>query len=98
MSTFGIKPKILFFISEDWYFWSHRLPIALSARDNGWHVYLMTRVSKFKDRIQRENIHLIPLTKFRRRVQSPVKELQSYYEIFSIYRKIKPNIIHQVAL
>jgi len=97
MSTFGIKPKILFFISEDWYFWSHRLSIARAARDTGWDVYLVTRVSTFRERIQKENIHLIPLTKFRRRLQFPVKELLSFYEILNIYQKIKPDIIHQVA-
>jgi glycosyltransferase involved in cell wall biosynthesis len=97
MSSIGSKPKLMFFISEDWYFWSHRLPIAIAARDTGWEVYLVTRVSTFKERIQKENIHLIPLTKFRRRLQSPVKELLSFYEILKIYQKIKPDIIHQVA-
>jgi len=97
MSKIGSKPKLMFFISEDWYFWSHRLPIALAARDTGLEVYLVTRVSTFKERIQKENIHLIPLTKFRRRLQSPVKELLSFFEISKIYHKIKPDIIHQVA-
>ncbi|MGB5749943.1 MAG: glycosyltransferase, partial [Desulfobacterales bacterium] len=88
----------MFFISEDWYFWSHRLPLALALRDLGWDVYLATRVSTFRKRIERENIHLMPLTKFRRKMQSPGKEVSSFFEILTLYRKIKPDIIHQVAM
>ena len=37
--------KILFFITEDWYFWSHRLPIARAARDTGFEVLVATKVN-----------------------------------------------------
>ena len=26
------QPKLLFLVTEDWYFWSHRLPVARAAR------------------------------------------------------------------
>ncbi len=97
MSSIKNKPKLVLFISEDWYFWSHRLPIALAARDANWDVYLTTRISTLRERIQKENISLIPLNKFRRRLQSPAKEFLSFVELFNIYRKIKPDIVHQVA-
>lgn len=29
------KPRLLFLITEDWYFWSHRRTLAESARDAG---------------------------------------------------------------
>ena len=30
--------KLLFFVTEDWYFCSHRLPLALAAKDAGYEV------------------------------------------------------------
>jgi hypothetical protein len=33
-----IRPKLLYFITEDWFFCSHRLPLALAAQDDGYDV------------------------------------------------------------
>lgn len=92
------KRKLLFFISEDWYFWSHRLPLATSARDLGWDVALTTRISSLKEDILNENIKIFRLKKFKRRIQSPFKELKSLIELIIIYWKFQPDIVHQVAL
>ena len=53
----ALKPKIIYFITEDWYFWSHRLPIARAARDAGFEVLIATRVNKHKERIKNENCY-----------------------------------------
>ena len=38
-----MKKKILFIVSEDWYFISHRLQLALSAKKSGYEVILLSR-------------------------------------------------------
>ncbi len=38
-----MKKKILFIVSEDWYFISHRLQLALSAKKSGYEVVLLSR-------------------------------------------------------
>ncbi len=35
MSEEGVKPKLLYVVTEDWYFCSHRLPLARAARYDG---------------------------------------------------------------
>ena len=64
------RPKILYLVTEDWYFWSHRVPIARAARDAGYEVVVATRVQSHGDRIERENFRLIPLG-WRRRSLNP---------------------------
>src|SRR4051794_8841662 len=32
------RPKLIYLVTEDWYFWSHRLPIARAARDAGFDI------------------------------------------------------------
>jgi glycosyltransferase involved in cell wall biosynthesis len=92
------RKKLLFFISEDWYFWSHRLSIAKAVRDSGWDVAITTRISNLKEDILKENIKIFKLKQFKRRIQSPLKEFKSLLELLIIYRTFRPNIVHHVAL
>jgi len=71
--------------------------LAKAARDSGWDAALTTRISNLKKDILRENIKIFQLKKFKRRIQSPLKELNSLLELLTIYRKFRPDIVHHVA-
>src|SRR5690348_14911191 len=43
--------KLLFLVTEDWYFVSHRLELAIAARQAGYDVAVATRVDRHGDRI-----------------------------------------------
>ena len=45
------KGKLLYLVTEDWYFCSHRLPLARVARDAGFEVVVATRVAKHEQQI-----------------------------------------------
>jgi len=92
-----MNPRILFFITEDWYFWSHRLSIARAARDAGFEVLIATRVHRHRERIEKEGFKLIPLRLVRRN-RNPVKILLNIIEIVKTYRREKPDIVHHVAV
>lgn len=92
-----MKPRILFLITEDWYFWSHRLPIARAARDAGFKVLIATRVHRHGGRIEKEGFKLIPLRLVRRN-RNPVKILLDIIGIVKTYRREKPDIVHHVAV
>lgn len=89
--------KILFLVTEDWYFCSHRLPIARAARDSGMAVIVATRVAAHAQRIEQEGFRLIPI-KLRRRSRNPVYELTSIVELVRLYRRERPDVLHHVAL
>jgi glycosyltransferase involved in cell wall biosynthesis len=92
-----MKPRLLFFITEDWYFWSHRLPIARAARDAGFEVIIATRTHQHRERIKREGFRLTPINLIRRS-KNIFREIFSILEIIKIYRREKPDIVHHVAL
>lgn len=48
-------------VNEDRFFLTHRLPIALEAKRNGWHVTVMTCDHGNMDKIRRHGIEAIPL-------------------------------------
>ena len=97
MNNSSPKRKILFLVTEDWYFWSHRLPLAKAAVANGYEVVLATRVTDHGKRITDQGIRLIPLG-LRRRSKNPFCELSSILELIRIYRAERPDLVHHVAL
>ncbi len=91
------KKKIIYLVTEDWYFCSHRLPIARAARAAGLEVVVATRVNAHADSITQEGFRLIPL-QMRRRSKNPLRELAAVLEIINIYRRERPDLVHHVAM
>jgi glycosyltransferase involved in cell wall biosynthesis len=89
--------KLLFLVTEDWYFWSHRLALAREAQRNGYSVIVATRMHEHGQSILDERFTLIPI-RMRRRTRNPLREISSLFEIIRIYRKEKPDIVHHVAI
>ena len=89
--------KILYLVTEDWYFWSHRLPLAQEAKRRGYEVLVATRVDQHGERMREQGFRIIPLN-LQRRSTNIWKELAAIIEIVSIYRREKPDIVHHVAM
>jgi glycosyltransferase involved in cell wall biosynthesis len=96
-SMSAARPKILFVVAEDWYFWSHRRPIASAALQNGYDVFVATRVGDCGEKIIEAGFRLIPL-RLDRSSYSLFHELRTVSELRSIYRREKPDIVHHIAL
>ena len=90
------SPKLLFLVTEDWYFCSHRLPVARAARDAGFTVTVATRVRDHGDAIRAEGFAVHPLG-WRRR-SGVFGHLCALREIVSLYRAERPDILYHVAL
>ena len=91
------KPRILFLVTEDWYFCSHRLPVARAARDAGFEVTVATRIQNHADSILNEDFKLIPI-RLKRGNKNPFAELLAIIELIKIYKFECPTISHHVAL
>lgn len=91
------RPKILFVVPDDWYFWSHRRPIASAALQNGYDVFVAARVDTFGEKIIEAGFRLIPLC-LDRSSYSLFHELRTISELRNIYRQEKPDIVHHIAL
>jgi len=89
-------PGIIFLVTEDWYFWAHRLPQARAARDAGFRVAVATRVDRHGDLIRFEGFALHPLN-WRRGSVSPFGGIAAVVEIARLYRRESPAIVHHVS-
>ena len=91
------KPKLLYFITEDWYFCSHRLPHAIVANKAGFDVVVICNIAKHLNKIKKHGLRVIPIQLTRRSI-NPIRELFLLLKLTSIYRKEKPDIVQHVAI
>ena len=91
------KNRLFFIVSEDKSFWSHRLPLALSAIDAGYNVTLVSNFNKLESKIKNRGINVININ-FVRSSKHPFTDLKNIFKLILILRKEKPDIIHNVAL
>lgn len=89
--------RLLYVVTEDWYFLSHRLPMARAARDAGFDVHVATRVSEGAAAIRAEGFTLHPVP-FVRGKLSPRGTLATIRSLCDIHRRIAPDIVHHVSL
>lgn len=91
------RKKLLFLVTEDWYFCSHRLPPARAAMAAGYDIIVATRVGKCGADITAEGFKLIPIH-LQRRSRNPFRELASIAQIIKIYFRERPDVVHHVAM
>ena len=88
------RSRLLFVVTEDWYFISHRLPLAVAAQAAGFEVAVATREGRHGEVIRSAGIRLIPFA-LSRRGGNPFAEVIA---LWRLYRREKPDLVHHVAL
>lgn len=89
--------KLVIVTNSDWFFLSHRLPIALAAIERGDKVWLLTKDTGRKDEIESKGINFINIP-FERSGTNPFHEMKCVYLLWKAYRRIKPDVIHHVTI
>ena len=87
----------MFLVTEDWYFVSHRLELAVAARAAGYDVVVATRVARHGARIAAAGLQVRPVD-FDRAGLNPITDFGTLLSIARIYRQEAPDIVHHVAL
>ena len=91
------KAHILYLVTEDWYFVSHRLGLARAVRDAGLEVTVLTRLRYHGEVIRNEGFRVLPFLLTRSRLSS-MSELRSIFNLIRLYRRERPDIVHHVGL
>lgn len=99
VATVMRPPRLVYLVTEDWYFLLHRLPMARAAKAAGYDVHVITRINREQDRraIEAEGfvVHSADLARGSRR---PDRLLAAVRRVRALYRAIRPDIVHHVAL
>lgn len=90
-------PILLMVINNVNFLYSHRLPVALAAADAGYDVHVATCFDDIESLRHTDQLtyHYIP---FNRQATNPLADLESGYELYRLYKKLKPDLIHHVGM
>jgi glycosyltransferase involved in cell wall biosynthesis len=88
--------KLLFIVNVDWFFVSHRLPIAVEAIKQGYEVHIATTVTDKLDLLEESGliVHNLSL----HRSHSGVLIISELWSLLSIIKAINPDIVHLVTI
>lgn len=89
--------KLFFVVNVDWFFLSHRLPLALAAIERGWEVFLLTANTGKKNEIENYGIKFIDIP-FERSGTNLKHDSKCVQMLVSYYKRYQPDIIHHVTL
>jgi glycosyltransferase involved in cell wall biosynthesis len=90
-------PRLLYVVTEDWYFLSHRLPMARAARAAGFEVHVAANDGGDADEIEDNGFIFHPVRFVRGRL-SPLRSLGTIMALRRVYRTVEPTIVHYVAM
>ncbi|PVE26125.1 glycosyltransferase family 1 protein [Microvirga sp. KLBC 81] len=89
--------KLVFIVTEDWFFASHFLPMARAARELGLEVAVVTRVRAHREVVEATGARVIPLEAERRSI-NPMKAGYAAGQLAAILKDEKADIVHCIAL
>ena len=92
-----MKRRLVFVATEDWWLWLHWTGLLKAARAAGYDITVVTRASKHEERIRELGFDFLDMD-FGRGRQSPTVNLRTFYRLYAIYRRIRPDLVHHVAL
>ncbi len=91
------EKSILFIITEDWYYVSHRRELALFGRNNGFKIYILTKINDSKTFEMDKEINFIDWN-LERSSLNLFKEIKSINKIRKLIKLINPSIVHAVGM
>ncbi len=91
------RPKLLFVVTEDWFFCSHFLPMARAALADGFDVAVACRVRDHAEEITRIGCRLLPLEADRKTLNL-LAMIETLKGLRHLIASENPAIVHLVAL
>lgn len=92
-----VNMKLFIIVNVDWFFLSHRLPVAIGAQKSGWDVTIVTAdTGKLKD-IEAKGLRVINLP-MSRSGMNIFEELKTLNFLRKLYKRERPDVVHHVGM
>jgi|TARA_R100000935_G_C2822866_1_gene160666 glycosyltransferase involved in cell wall biosynthesis len=89
--------KLLFVVNAPEFFLSHRLPLAIAAKDAGYEVHVASAAGDDVQGIQAKGFHHHTVG-FARSGQNPFVELNTLVQLVGLFRRVKPDLVHLITI
>lgn len=92
-----MRGRLLFVVNVDWFFLSHRLPIALEALQQGYQVHIATGVTDRLEELQGHGLVVHPLY-IDRSSTGFGSAISLCFQLWKLFRSVRPDIVHLVTI
>lgn len=92
-----MNKRLFIVVNVDWFFLSHRLPVALAAQAAGWDVTIVTADTGKLYVIKEKGLKVIDLP-MSRSGMNIFEELKTMQFLYKLYKKEKPDVVHHVGM
>jgi len=91
------RKKLLFVVNVDWFFISHRLPVAMAALRNGFDVHLAAADTGKLDQLKEQGVVVHPLS-IDRSGAGVWDAVVLCWQLFGLYWQLRPDVVHLVTI
>ena len=88
---------LMFVVNVDWFFLSHRLPIALEAQRQGFRVHIATSLTDKLGELQRHGLVVHPLA-LDRSSTGLGNAWRTMVQLWQVFRAVRPDVVHLVTI
>ncbi len=92
-----MKPRLLFVVNVDWFFVSHRLPIALEAKRQGYEVHIAASITNQRTELESIGLVVHPLA-LDRSSTGLLSQLRLMLQLYKLFREVRPDVVHLVTI
>lgn len=89
--------KILFVVNVDWFFISHRLPLALEALTKGYEVHISCGITDKKEYLENLGLKVHPLS-LSRSSTGINSEIKAFADVYKVLKTVSPDVVHFVTI
>ena len=92
-----LQCRVMIVVNNPAFFLSHRVQIALMAKEQGYAVHVATMAGDAVQQIRALGFthHVLPMS---RSGKNPLQELQTLGTLYRLFRKVKPALVHAVTI
>lgn len=91
------RRRLLFVVNVDWFFVSHRLPIALEAMKRGYEVHLATVFTGYEELLVSSGITVHEL-RMKRGENNIFSMVASFFCLLQLLKRVRPDVLHLITI
>lgn len=91
------KTRVIFVVNADWFFLSHRLPLAIAARNAGAEVMVVAGDTGNSGAIRDQGLEFVSLP-ISRSSTNPFRDARTLVFLLRLYRRFHPDLVHHVTV
>jgi glycosyltransferase involved in cell wall biosynthesis len=91
------RRRLLFVVNDTTFFLSHRLPLAVAARQAGFDIDLAALDSGGLEEVRAHGIAFHPLAVDRTGI-NPIRDVRLFWQLLALIRTLRPTLMHTVTI